>query len=643
MKRALCLSVIALFSACKDKGTNQDQMYDFAGIDLSSSDTAEPGDLAGPTGDMSAIVNPPGSPVIEIVSPMLPTEDVKGNQLKLRVKVTSPTGKPIFAVSFVTNDSSTVVTSLNPVGTDLYEGSRDISGAGPMGDLQITAEDSTKLQAKLNSTFRHDRGPTITFIQPTDAPTKGTGQVRVTVFDALYPTIDPTKVVATVRTTGDVTLAPEAGSNPLQLSGTINYSSFSPPLDGAQTITVQAQNSQGTISKATRSFTVDNAGPDIVLVSPVAGSFAGGIVQIEATITDISNINDGTVVAVFAGNAAYSTSLTRATPTATKFTGSFDIRTLGTLYVFPTISIRADDLLGNHGELAVAIVVDNTPPILSLDPPKMRVGTLLPTGLQCSNLFDPLGAESVSDGQVVPQIIAVKARIEDRGNFQPGLLVERISDLDLGSIRMVAVPAPLGSEIVAVDTNGDGVCDDVNPALVPTSGMVAASNQSIQLAMTGLTSVGTADYYVPGPAQTVAGCTTVGVVGATPTPLLCSQSGTQMTYALQQPAEPKPAIFTIPPVDSTATGCIGYQFDTLNRMPEGPACLVVAASDNTGNQTVSAPMRICIKRTSAVGHPCNTWTPPNCTGTYNRATNTTTATPCTPRPSFPAGEIRVLN
>src|SRR4029079_18282478 len=121
-------------------------------------------------------------------------------------------------------------------------------------------------------------------------------------------------------------------------------------------------------------------------------------------------------------------------------------------------SIRADDLLGNNGEVAIEIVVDNTPAQVELDPPKMRLGELGSGKLKCSQLFDPVGGESANDGQIVPQIITIKSRIEDRGNNAPGLLVERFSGIDAKSVALYVMPAVLpsmGNRALAVDTNGD--------------------------------------------------------------------------------------------------------------------------------------------------------------------------------------------
>jgi hypothetical protein len=272
----------------------------------------------------------------------------------------------------------------------------------------------------------------------------------------------------------------------------------------------------------------------------------------------------------------------------------------------------------------------------------MRVATKLGTGqYQCSVAFDPVGAESTNDGQTILQVASFKARIEDEGNNPPGNLVVRISTIDPNTVKLVVIPTPGNAGVLAVDTDGDGFCDDVDPNLVPTTGMVSASNQSIQPQMVPLLDTGTPNYFTSGAAP--ANCDILGDPGATqPPPLLCSASGTTMTYALHYAETNLPAIWSLPVVASTPTQCVGAQLDTLNSLPEGPACVAVVARDKAGNHNVSAPLRICINRG---GNLCNAFVATaNCTGTYNPVTKVTSTTPCTPNAEFPAsGEVRRLN
>lgn len=486
-----------------------------------------------------------------------------------------------------------------------------------------------------------DRGPVITFLQPTADIVRGSVKVRVKIVDVLYPTIIAADVVAEIRTPNDVTLTLVAGTGvgsiPPEFDGIVHFNSaaFTPALTGPQEIKVTAKNSRGTSAFATKAFTVDDTGPVVSITTPVAGNFVGGLASISATVTDaISGVNNDTVMAEFAGNVNFQVPLTLSTTQANTYSGLFDIHKLGTSITFPVLTVSADDKLGSHTDTSITLKVDNTPPILAMDPPNMRVATKNGANkLQCTVLFDPVGAESVNDGfnpATPEQIITVKARVEDRANHATGQLVDYIAGIDAATVRFVAIPAPVGSNpVLAVDIDGDSYCDDVNPLA-----------QYIQVGMAPVTSVGAPNYYDPGE-PLAAGCEQMGDPSVVaPPPFLCPSAGTQLTYALQYADPATPAIWTLPPVANTNAGCIGLQFDTLNRLPEGPACLAVAATDFTGNKSISAPVRICVRRSS--GGPCDTFTAPNCTGTYDPSAQVTSTVPCTPR-KFPAsGEIRHL-
>jgi hypothetical protein len=612
-----------------------------------------PVDLA--TGDGGSILtfdlgNDPGGPTVTILSPAEGSE-VQYDVLTVQARITSasstlasdsvkllvPSGTPnVFA------SASMTLTAM----ADVYQGMIDISAipSGPT-DLSVAAEDVMGRRGGAREGYVHDHGPVITFVRPALPTAKGSLTVELLIDDSLHPLTDGSTVQVGVRTPNDVPMSVVAGAVPLRMTGLIDFSTFNPPLDGAQIISAQATNSKGTIGRATKQFTVDNVGPTITFVSPLAGTFIGGVVKIDVTVDDISGVNDSTVVAVFGGDPSlWSVPLYRMMPGGNEFTGYFDVRKLGRSYVLPTLSVRADDTLGNHSELGEEIVVDNTPPILSLDPPQLVVAKLDSGQIMCSTPFDPVGDESANDGdgQVIQQVITLKARVEDRGNDASGLLVVRISGLDGATVSLEITPA--ANAPLAVDTDGDGLCDDVNPLLVPTTN-VLASNEALALQMVPLASGGSPDFEPYTTTTTFFGptkCQKTGTATMPPGPL-CTRSGTDLTYVLMNDQDPLPAIWTIPPVTSDQYGCIGLQLDTLNHLPEGPACAVVRAQDKAGNHNVSTPLRVCINRG---GTPCASWSTaplPDCTGTYDKRTNTVSSTKCTPEVFPSTGEVRRID
>ena len=622
--------------------------------------------LDGPMVGLDIGTNPNG-PMITVTSPM-PNDEVAGNTLHVTATIVAQGGSSVSAdsvqiiVPSANGSTTTAPMTLTPM-PNVWKGQADIS-AIPTGssNFVVKATDTLARTSVATVTYVHDRGPNITFVSPSAPTAKGSVTVEVIVDDPLHPITAITSVKAGIRQLGDIALTQVAGATPFRATGTIDFSKYNPVLDGPQLITVQAINSKGTIGTAQKQFTVDNAGPDIMITNPKVGAFVGGVLEIKATITDISGVQDSSVLAVFGNNLATSVQLTRLQPGGDDFHGYYDVRQFGRNYVLPSLSVRADDTLGNHGELGIEIVIDNTPPHLELDPPSIRLAKINMGGVECSRLFDPVGDESLEDGSISKQVLTLKARIEDDGNVAPGLLVVRYAGLDPSSIFLYAMPSSIGgaTQALNVDTGAHpGHCDSINPLIQPISTMVTSANQAFRLTMVPLAQGGAADYteYNPSPPPPYNQfCNVLGETGTMPPPPLCTLSGTDLTVVTPHP-DPNvgnSAIFTIPPVVASATGCIGYQLDSQNALPEGPTCISVVATDLAGNSNVSPPMRVCIDRG---GGKCNAWDPnnpatwPDCTGTYDKATNKTDPnTHCTPytdvKPTydtrFPSVEVIVI-
>jgi hypothetical protein len=291
-------------------------------------------------------------------------------------------------------------------------------------------------------------------------------------------------------------------------------------------------------------------------------------------------------------------------------------------------------VLGNHSEKGIDVIVDNTPPLLSLDPPAIRMGKVSMGSTTCSAPFDPVGKDAASDGDKVLTIATLRARIEDKGNWAPGLAVEHISMLDPASIKLYASPVTNGPLVVDVD--GDGDCDTINPGLDTISlGMgMTSSNQALSLGLVPIPPSGSADFFSS--TTTQAGCDAIMTGASAPDPL-CLDSGSPMTIAIPHLHDDNvgnAAIFTIPPI-TPSYNCTGLQLDTRNNLPEGPTCLAVVAKDTMGNWGVSQPIRVCIDRG---GGKCAGWPNPSvlpeCTGTIKTGVPPTTA--CT-APNFGGG------
>jgi hypothetical protein len=370
--------------------------------------------------------------------------------------------------------------------------------------------------------------------------------------------------------------------------------------------------------------TPDTTGPVITYVKPLAGSFVGGLLDLTVTVTDPSGIKPGSVQAVIANDPTKYT-LTLSNTMGDSYHAFFDLNTLGKGIVFLALSVRADDKLANHSELGEEVVLDNTTPWMTMDAAvsmrvsKLDVSTPASPKLECSHAFGPLGPaaqtangpEVASEGIVMKQIMGLRARIEDHGNRAPGQRPEYISDIDESTVTLFAVgntSSPL--PVLAVDTDGDGICDDVNPSLVPTSGTVVMANQALALAMAPLSDTGTADF-TPSSGTVNMDCSEFGLATEMAPIPLCNKAGTGLTFVIPWVGKDKP-IYSIPPIHDP-DACVGFPVDAANHLPEGPACVLVRAADKAGNHMVSFPLHICI---DLGGTACNGFvaSPTACTG-----------------------------
>lgn len=374
----------------------------------------------------------------------------------------------------------------------------------------------------------------------------------------------------------------------------------------------------------------DTTGPTIVIVTPAVGDFVSGVFTVAATITDPSGVDPSSVIAEFGNNPNATVSLKHAT--GDTYTALFDVHTLATNYVLAAISVRAKDLAGNESQLGEEVVVDIVKPWMTMNSAlTMNVSKHDSTGaIECSRPFSPVGSDAAYDGQVVQQLITLRARIEDHGNEAPGLAIERFSRIDPTSVQLFVIHDD-GQTALAVDTDGNGFCDDVNPLLIPTAGPVMMQGEALSLQLAPIPSQGTPDYEL-GTATSF--CPKVGDA-ATTTPPKSICTDTPMTYALVYGSPPDPAIWTLPPVKTgDPNDCSGYQLDAANQLPEGPACVITRASDKAGNVEVSFPLHICIDFN---GGKCGGFTakPERCTGVLDKVNMTVSGTCAPPPPPTP--------
>ena len=399
----------------------------------------------------------------------------------------------------------------------------------------------------------------------------------------------------------------------------------------------------------------DSEGPVIVVTHPMAGQLVGGVIQIEATITDDSGVDANTVHATVShGGSAFTFRLTK---TGNDTYGStFNTRTLPnpTQIQFPAVEVVADDIYGNHSTSGgIEFSLDNVPPIADLDPAvtwlyDCDVSTL---ACECGAPMDVVGDDAMNDldgspGTVsrsdcttynqschrppggVQSVFFLRAEAEDFGNAGTGSPFSIIAKV--GSMQLAVLDDT--SQPLVVDSDGDGTCDMINPHVRPVQGTPPTSMQAVVLQMVKVPSAGGPNDVEPYPLPPGNICV-MEYGGGTATPPLCNTSGSSLTYVVTNSTytQPESLLWALPPVTAPPNfECLGLPFDALaNNISDGWICAAVEVYDNVGNRSVSAPIRLCVDKNGS-GACANPGPAPNCTGTYNPSNDTVTPTPCTP-------------
>ena len=523
---------------------------------------------------------------------------------------------------------------------------------GPL-TVRCSATDTSSEQRTNSSdvaTFL-DLGPSIAISSPVEGENSA-NQVEV-IFQVTARAVDPADTQAEVDLSSVVvSVRNQVISNVSHqgsglFKGIIDFDApeFNPTLDGPISVRVAARNMrtpEAVERTETVEFVADSAGPEISDISPPEGALVSGIVILEATITDPAGVNPNSVIATVGA----STTVPMVSIGGSSYQGFFDSRIVessvpGVDVVFPYINIRAKDLVDNDSVVGFEIALDNQSPIASLDPPFIREADLseIEGHLECSEVFDPVGEDAANDLSRVLSLSEIRARVEDFGNSgtsNSGIVIPFGGVAETG-VRLFVLDDASGALIV--DSNGDGVCDMINPKLVPTPVPVFADEAAV-LDFAPLTPAG-ASIFREDPAGYSGwpGCNApdVGPEELVVQPPVCVSS--PATRITETQIGENPVIFSIPPVEQNETQCWGNAFDQLGtNLNDGWACLAIEAEDNLGNVGISPAMRLCFDADNNLSDGCNNLGAGDafhCSGIYNPATDTVDAnTPCIAPLSF---------
>lgn len=441
-----------------------------------------------------------------------------------------------------------------------------------------------------------DLGPSVVILSPDDGSVQAGGMdIEFTI--AADPVSESDNLATPdIMLTGSLIVAgariPQtniASEDGVFFVGTVDFDDpalYQTALNGEYEFSVSVANERGVTRRETRSFTVDSGGPTIEIVEPELGSVIGGATDVVAIVSDPSGI-DPSQVSFIIGTDKFD--MEQVPGSTGRFRGSFDANQYPTSIGEVLINVVAVDIVGNELVASVVVELDGVPPRMELDPADVREGKDGTDGLECSALFDPVGDNAISDGDIVFPISYVRARIEDRGN--PSASYK--SGLDSGSVQ-VWILGGFGLPLV-IDTDGNGVCDSINPDVLPGNPMGNPSAAAINLIPLGPT--GSADFletetFGLDPPFEYRNC----IPGSQKEPgdSLCNNvTIPRIIPDNREPSGTTPAIYVKAPAPPIY--CMGDPFDwqTSQNSVEGPGCMAVRAADERGNTSVSTPVRVC--------------------------------------------------
>lgn len=538
-----------------------------------------------------------------------------------------------------------------------FTGRLNLAGlAGGGYTLTVHAATTTGASATASIGLRVDAGPAITIVAPTaDSHHKGSLVISVVIDSAPF---EPTMTVEAKVAGRPVALTPGGSANSYQ--GTVDFRGYDPPLRGEQLLSVIAKNDNGTRTVATARFIVDEDGPVIDSTTPGPSDVVGRVIELRAHVSDDAGVVDSSVVALIGDQTTPMFRLNLIARGSGIYSAPFDtaqltrcgllnggLPTPGTYcMVYPTVSFRAADALGNETTLSYSFGIDNQPPLLDLNPPAIRISRRKNV-VQCSWAFDPLGDHRISgnmpdDGCAVSQVFQMRARAQDDVNGARGLQVAPLATIDASRIDVYVLNDT--AQPLTVDSDGDGMCDLINPKLQPTTSPPTSSREVLKMRLSAVPPNGAADF-TPDPSIAASGETRCEAGDDLDLPpLLCRASEPTMAISY---GPRLPAIWSLDPIEPDGLRCFGNQFDAFanhiggsssrgaGSPPPGWACIAVQATDKVGNTGVSAPMRVWIDYDGRQVCPAQgngaTTPPPDCTGRFNAHTGTVDGTPCTSR------------
>ena len=571
---------------------------------------------------------PSGTVVISIESPTDGMSFGAGTLVPIQARVRVEDGSDFIDTAsvgaYITRESGTTMAEtgkLVPADGDLDTGRISLAADLPTGTytLWVTATTSGGGTGKQSVNFTVDSGPSITITAPVEGGSYRTGLVVEVKVSGLDPANPPTATV------GPLNVALTAVDDPATTyrgQVTFDYDPNRLPLTGPQLLTVTATSAGGKRVEEQLIFIVDNTGPVITATTPAPGQMVGGITNISALVQDSAGILDSSVVAIIGDDTERRCSSCRSSRAApavygvlfdtVRLTGCKPIRRRPDLcIVFPTISFRASDQVGNETVLGYDFSVDNIAPVADLDPPDVRDTQARRRAALLARLRSAgrrhLAGDMPNDGKVVPQVFDLRARVAGRRQPRRRPQARSRSRWSIPTTPSVYILDDTSQPLV-VDTDGDGTCDAINPLAHPHHAAADPEQPGAQGPAGPVPrSRARADFTAAIPTLPA---TRPASRGSTPSRRSPSADGDQPTIAITY-AFGQPAIWSVEPIN---------------------AAFGATATSSTRSRTTSAR--------GGPASPSEPGTTPATTASRPRCGSTSTTTSGTARPPTPSGRHR---
>jgi hypothetical protein len=589
-------------------------------------------------GDSGTVV-PQTGPLLEFTTPQpadSPTDDtvITARDIAVRCRVKERPGSKAGvdrASVKITLDKNKEGTSKVSAPTDAlpddeYEAKFDLSTL-PNGVLRFHCEAKDMAAKPATASIKLetllDLGPTIEVFDPKDDGVyalKSPVVIQFQVTSAPLSDADPEAEVKSVKLYVSGTEIPltETDGKPGLYQTSVNFQDKAlfkvPPTSSEVSFTAtNARSPEAAMRSVKADISIDGLGPTVRVRTPLYNSIGHGEVELTVEVTDPAGVKPRSLKADI--NAGL-LKIEDWEVMGTVYKQKFDTRKFDRELVQITINLTAQDSVGNENfPVSHLLNLDNLPPLVSLDPPYIREWKKVGTNYYCGEAFDPIGSDAISDLDTALEASLYRVFVEDWTIFAPGANIAYYAGVSGSTVALYAQPDP--SIPLLYDSNGDGVCDEINLFDLPEP------QQPRKLDLGAATPRGASwfpkaanipvDYFAApenDPSKGRYGTCIADPNGAVnpPGPLCSGFPPPPRRIVAGRGADKPPAVYGLSPSNDQANACEGETWHVLNIVGEGWACLAARAEDKIGNIGVSEAIRVCFNKT---GGSC-AGAPPNC-------------------------------